>query len=1758
MTERLLKETKINRRNAKAALTRAGKSLRHLIESKRPRKEVRDVLSKVQEAYEKLIEKHEEFTKLIEDEKEFEEQEAWLEESQYMFLRLETDTKLYLESTEALPKEPRVEDSYRNDIENNYEDTISRELIQSRITRSDNVASISLTTAELNNVANNVSIINEPDKESSESVEVIKNETCSFKMEKPKMPKFSGDVREYAIFRSDFKHAIEARYTKRDAITSLRTCLQGKPLDLIKGIGSDYDAAWEYLDSIYGDPRFVSDTITQDIAKFRPIRDGEDARLCDLVHLVKRCYNTLKDVGLPSDMDNSHMLSLIEQKMCVDDRKVWSRDLEKTNQPATLLGLMTWMTAEMKSRMRATVPLRTGSSHHTIHHVNVTARSRSETKSGSHRCWICKTQAHWTDECQKFLALNPEERIKIAQENHACFSCLKRAGRDHKLITCSRRKRCTETENGIQCRQYHHPLLHKRNVTNVRASISSMTEKSEALLPVISASIGGRDGLYKHANVLLDSGAQLSLIRFETAVILGLKGKNVSITITKVGGEEEEMTTKVFKVKVTSLDDQKTFIVQAIGIPCISDDVVDIKTRDIAERLNLKKKYLYRGKGPVDLLIGIDHARMHTGETKQAGHLVALQSPLGWVVFGGTSQDAPEASSTLHVKYTSPVDLTDFWTTEAMGVAITPCLCPANKLSQIEREEAKIIESSCQKNGNQWVVSYPWKRDPALLPDNKSQAIKKLEATERRLMKNPEHAQAYDKQMVEMNEMAFSRKLSKQEFEGYRGPVHYISHHEVLRPESKSTPVRIVFNSSAVLRGHRLNDYWMKGPDLLNDLFGVVLRFRKNELAFIGDISKMYHRIRIPEADQHVHRFLWRNLQTDREPDVYVKTVLTFGEKPAPAMAQIALRKTADEAREDFPEAAQVLKDNTYMDDICDSVCTEEEARELTKCINSVLETGGFKVKGWLSNKANSNTDQEERKEAAILQGVNEEKVLGVVWNNHTDMFTLKVKPELLLSQEPAMLSKRTIPSQVARIYDPIGFASAFLIRAKIGLQELWEKGVGWDEKLPSETQEKWTNLFQEMKSLNGTSFERCLTPPYAVGRPVLCVFSDASEDAFGSCAYARWQLSSGEYDVRFIAAKSRVAPLKRLTIPRLEFQGAVLASRLCKTIVDESRFQFEKVILFLDSKIVLAWIRSEARRFKPFVSVRVGEIQTNTDPSQWKHIPGEMNVADDVSRGIPVRNLVERWQHGPKFLRLPENEWPQNSSTNDQPKVEDECRKVHNVCVQTKVEHPINCQKFSSRRKLVRVTAYILRLIWNLRAQRHNKTHPEENNMKPKEGPLLPKELQEAEHHWINCKESQKSLSDRLEKGELKTFSPYKDSDGIVRVGGRVDKALVSYETRHPALLPREHWISLLITRQVHQCGHSAVAATVAKTRRRFWILKAHDLAKSVKFRCVFCREMQAKAESQVMAELPVCRLAPFTPPFYYTSCDYFGPYHVKVGRNKTTKYYGVIFTCLNTRAVHLELAVDSSTMEFIQVLRRFFSVRGQPSLMISDNGSQFIGAERLLKELIKGWDIEKLREFSAEKGIKWQFTTPDTGHRTALVKSCKMALKKAIGEQVLTPFELYTCLLEVANLVNQRPIGRIPNDPDDGSYLCPNDILLGRSSSHVPQGPFRETKNPRLRVEFVQKIVDSFWKRWTRDVFPSLIPRKKWNAEKRNVRVDDFVIVQTPNATRGNWNIGRIVDVYPGQDGKVRNVRVKTTAGVYDRPVTKIAVLHPAEGYE
>ncbi|XP_022799900.1 uncharacterized protein LOC111337801 [Stylophora pistillata] len=486
------------------------------------------------------------------------------------------------------------------------------------------------------------------------------------------------------------------------------------------------------------------------------------------------------------------------------------------------------------------------------------------------------------------------------------------------------------------------------------------------------------------------------------------------------------------------------------------------------------------------------------------------------------------------------------------------------------------------------------------------------------------------------------------------------------------------------------------------------------------------------------------------------------------------------------------------------------------------------------------------------------------------------------------------------------------------------------------------------MKDLRRVQFPCSLTLADSEEPPMLCVFSDASQHAFGACVYSRQKISEEKYQVRLITAKSRVAPLKQLSIPRLELQAAVLASR-----------------------------------------------------------------------GIPVHDLSGRWSHGPEFLQKPEELWPQEA---DKPVGEEdlERRQVKIVCEVKNIDEAINPKTFSSWRNLVRVTARIQRLANKIRARGQNQ--------EGREGPLSPEESQGAEIFWI--KKSQKSLHSRVKKGEFRALSPFVDGHRVIRVGGRLDKAVVFYETRHPALLPSDHWISVLTTRHAHQHGHSGVAATTANIRVKYWILKAMELSKSVKFKYGFCKEMAHKTETQLMADLPALRLAPYTPPFYHTACDDFGPYSVKIGRNKTTKHYGAIFTCLNTRAVHLEMAVDCSTMEFLQVLSRFLAIRGQPAVLISDNGAQFVGAERELSEMVRGFSREEIQEFCAEKSVHWKFTTPAAPHENgcaeSLVKTCKNALKRAIGSQVLAPFELYTVFLEVANLVNQRPIGRIRNATD------------------------------------------------------------------------------------------------------------------------------------
>ena len=332
-------------------------------------------------------------------------------------------------------------------------------------------------------------------------------------------------------------------------------------------------------------------------------------------------------------------------------------------------------------------------------------------------------------------------------------------------------------------------------------------------------------------------------------------------------------------------------------------------------------------------------------------------------------------------------------------------------------------------------------------------AIRRLENTERRLLRNPSHSKIYDDQIVDMFKRNVARILTQEEIESYNGPYYYLCHHEVLKAGS-STPCRIVFDSPAKFMNQCLNDYWAKGAKLVNNLVVILLRFRENKIAISGDIKKMYHAVKISLLDQHTHRFLWRNLKVDRKPDVYVMTSVSFADKPAGNIAMAALHKTAEYAKQIYPEAAFTILRNTYVDDVIGSFGDAATAEKVMKEIDELIRRGGFAIKGWVTSDTKS-IDETEYTKILLKE---DHKVLGMVWERSADEFKYHIKLNLCSKRKlnpklglrnpeiPEILTKRMILSQMNSIFDPFGTDCSIYYKGKIPNEKFMEAEirVGW------------------------------------------------------------------------------------------------------------------------------------------------------------------------------------------------------------------------------------------------------------------------------------------------------------------------------------------------------------------------------------------------------------------------------------------------------------------------------------------------------------------------------------------------------------------------------------------------------------------------------------------------------------------------------------------------------------------------------------------
>ena len=965
------------------------------------------------------------------------------------------------------------------------------------IIQSERVKTELLWTDEIHEVYTDITTkILSKTRTNKEDVPSLQRKTYGLKLQPMPLPKFDRNIREYSRFRKDFNSQVVPSVSESQQPYVLKSCLSGVPLDIVKNVDDRIEEMWSRLDDKYGEPTRVIDAIMKDIKKLKPGKDGEISKFMTFVDIVERAFCDLENLGLEREVSNASTVSMIEDKLSPEMIVEWSKYMKRSkNQQLNKFPLLLEFLLEMKSvydyakaDIRSSSNARSGS----VAHVKVNNPDR-KTKTN---CWLCKDASHTIDKCEDFLNKEIIERCQLVKDNNACWSCLKVG---HKSIFCYNRRKCTE----VGCEMSHHILLHESEEDG--QAHHAKNESGGCLLQLMNVEVNGGT----KATVLWDGGATISLFTFQKASQIGLKGEEVNLSVTKIGGTKQLLKSYKYEVGIKTKDGKFVDFI-LYGIDKISTPLRNVNLDHVVNLFpNAKNNEFQRPVGEIDILIGFEYAGFHPTRKESNGHLLLLENKFGNCLGGShplLSEKTMKVIQHAIVNHVKMTEIEEFFDIERLGVECTPkcgsCRCGecpigGKEYTIKEERELKLIEEGLQRMENYWVATYPWIRDPKLIQNNYNVALAMLKSTEKRLLRDETHAKRYSDQVQDMLDRKVAMKLTDEVMKAYLGPVHYISHHEVIKDDSSSTPCRIVFNSSAKFNGMCLNDFWAKGPDVMNNMLGVLLRFRERSVALVGDIKKMYHSVHLSILDQHTHRFLWRGLNDQREPETYCMTRVCFGDKPAGAIATMALRHTALEHKEKSPRAVDMIVHNTYVDDMLDSFDETSCAIETAISTEEILKTGGFEVKQWKSNMTLSEKLPVSSQSSALMIDNDISKVLGMSWNPTLDRFTFKISlnfspkrrkvksgPNLTRSQLQDLplkaITKRSVLSQVCGIYDPLGLLSPFTVRAKIFMQNLWKndmKGFNWDDTLPDYTAKEWVNFFDEMFDVEYITFKRCVRP---------------------------------------------------------------------------------------------------------------------------------------------------------------------------------------------------------------------------------------------------------------------------------------------------------------------------------------------------------------------------------------------------------------------------------------------------------------------------------------------------------------------------------------------------------------------------------------------------------------------------------------------------------------------------------------------------------
>ncbi|GBN32855.1 hypothetical protein AVEN_14027-1 [Araneus ventricosus] len=754
------------------------------------------------------------------------------------------------------------------------------------------------------------------------------------------------------------------------------------------------------------------------------------------------------------------------------------------------------------------------------------------------------------------------------------------------------------------------------------------------------------------------------------------------------------------------------------------------------------------------------------------------------------------------------------------------------------------------------------------------------------------------------------------------------------------------------------------------------------------------------------------------------------------------------------------------MDDIVTEAPDLETARRLQSQLRDALKSCGMTLHKWSSNSpellnSSLSTDVEHSFSVDTDLSV---KTLGISWKPFQDRFVFKVS----ISIKPSY-TKREVLSVIDRLYDPLGFLGPVLTRAKVLLQRLWQQRLDWDDVLPNPIADEWKEFVTTMKCIEKVKIRFILIDTWL--RIVLQGFADASEAACGAVVYLQCFYQNNSAKVTILASKSRVAPIRVISIPRLELCACVLLAQLVQKIRSSLRLEISDIVLHTDSTIALAWLNTPANHLKTFIANRVSKVQRLTENCCWTHVPSHLNPADLVSRGLSPRDLPELklWWSDPSFLkRCKLSSGPGPPLMNES---EYSCELKNGVVP----EMPISSICVSTNSDLSFLSDLLCMMSGPLCASELNQA---ENRLVG----MIQGEVFSAEIRDLQC---QKGV---LPNSKLKNLNPFLDSYGVLRVRGRLGNSNLPYVAKYPAILPNKHKLTNQIIVYFHLKNlHIGASSLLHCVRERFWPLNGRSLCRKIVHECVVCFKAKPVVTSQLMGNLPRDRVVPDYN-FNCSGVDFCGPFMIRYRNQRKGvlhKMYICIFVCFVPKAIHIEIVSDLKSEAFIATLKRLFGRRGKCAKLYSDNGKTFVDANLEIKGLLKlvKEPDEKLSGFLSAEGIEWKFIPPRApsfgGLWETAVKSAKYHLKRIVGRSNLTYEEFLTVCIQIEGILNSRPLCPLSSSADDLTALTPAHFLIGRSMNSIIEPNLTDLSEGALkRWQRVTRLVQLIWNKWHRAI--------------------------------------------------------------------------------